>query len=76
MMQCRSALLHSINLPGLQQEPSLTALISPDASAKSGTFTPPGAGAALSCRISELVWMHSVFSQASDHATMDSMTDI
>jgi len=74
-MQCRSALLHSIDLPGLQQEPSLTALISPDASAKSGTFTPPGAGAVLSCHISELVWMHTVL-KASDHATMDSMTDI
>lgn len=51
----RSALLHAIDLPALQQEPSLTALISPDSSARTGTFTPPGAGAALTCRVPELV---------------------
>lgn len=50
-----SALLHAIDLPALPQEPSLTALIAPDASARSGTFTPLGAGAALSCVIPQLV---------------------
>lgn len=50
-----SALLHAIDLPALTQEPSLTALIAPDASARAGTFTPPGAVAALSCVIPQLV---------------------
>ena len=38
-----------------EQETSLTALISPNSSARSGTFTPLNSGAALTCRIPELV---------------------
>ena len=38
-----------------EQETSLTALISPNSSARSGTFTPRDSGAALTCRIPELV---------------------
>ena len=38
-----------------EQETSLTALISPNSSARSGTFTPHNSGAALTCRIPELV---------------------
>ena len=49
---CRSALLHSSSAPRVS---SLTDTISPEGSAKAGTFTPQGAGAALSCNIPELV---------------------
>ena len=38
-----------------EQETSLTALISPNSSARSGTFTPHDSGAALTCSIPELV---------------------
>ncbi len=49
---CRSVLLHSTNIPAVA---SLTDTVGPEGSAKAGTFTPPGAGAALSCNIPELV---------------------
>ena len=49
---CRSVLLHSTNIPAVA---SLTDIVGPEGSAKAGTFTPPGAGAALSCNIPELV---------------------
>lgn len=52
---CRSALLHSSNIPAVPRVSSLTDIIGPEGSAKAGTFTPPGAGAALSCSIPELV---------------------
>ena len=52
----KSALLHAIAAPAQQQqESSLTALISPDSNARFGTFTPHNFGAALTCRIPELV---------------------
>ncbi len=49
---CRSVLLHSTNIPAVA---SLTDIVGPEGSAKAGTFTPPGAGASLSCNIPELV---------------------
>ena len=51
-----SALLRAIAAPVQQQQESpLTALIGPDSRAKPGTFTPLNFGAALTCRIPELV---------------------